>query len=763
MLPRLLHGYFREARIQAELRFGSGVLAVENSPDLYLREGAGICAEARVRQGRLSFPQPLRLGGFYALGGLYDFCAVDTDAAGKIRLKSCFPSLPKDSDITEPVLKGPLARAFPEKKIHPLPLADLLKAFTQSPEAGGGDDPLLSALRQVTLKAEIPGETWVVDPPGTPGGSCHPLSAGLEAYLDLPRLKDNLAAGLWRSFDFSGLERGSKVLWPHFDLSRLPLPEGWSIPEGLADLEIRYFPEEGATRLQIRNMKARAQIAPLFGESEIILQGAANLVLRRGGEIELEAEGLRVETPLNAIEGAGLPNLSVILDGSARGSFKNGSFALAGSRFSLRDLQWQVPKEHPAPLGSSGLSWFGTLVGQGEVEYEGAGRTWKRLDFELSGDLAILQAEGASLLKAEGLSVDLKGDSQRLTLEGDAVALNYGAAAIEPRFSFVLKPKLEGEDWGMDGEGTLKLRGLNVPLALVSELELKAGAKQGELKLPSIAFDYDGRSWTRKGRAELQWSEQGLAGRIRLPDLPGGNALDLRLRRTAESERIAGSFQFRPSRLPLASGLFAEDLKVSGSFTTDPWSSLLAKPRMSLKARVEGKLDGGLSGPFDADLQGSLSYSPARRSVFLWLDPRRGSELRLGPLSLPGESRTVEGEFPLKGTWQAVLLPKGILIGGRGVGIQGGEVRVGDGSSRAKAVEGFDLVADQLWSVQNGIAYAGGEGIRLEARVEPSVWLGSNVQGLGSRKVFLITDQLPLSAEAYWRLFVKSLKAEGGR
>ncbi|HEX5035378.1 MAG TPA: hypothetical protein VFW62_12940, partial [bacterium] len=115
------------------------------------------------------------------------------------------------------------------------------------------------------------------------------------------------------------------------------------------------------------------------------------------------------------------------------------------------------------------------------------------------------------------------------------------------------------------------------------------------------------------------------------------------------------------------------------------------------------------------------------------------------------------------GTWQAVLLPRGVLIGGRGVGIQGGEVRVGDGNSTTKAVEGFDLIADQLWSVQNGIAYAGGDGIRLEARVEPSVWLGSSVQGLGSRKIFLVTDQMPLSAEAYWQLFTKSLKAEGER
>jgi hypothetical protein len=261
----------------------------------------------------------------------------------------------------------------------------------------------------------------------------------------------------------------------------------------------------------------------------------------------------------------------------------------------------------------------------------------------------------------------------------------------------------------------------------------------------------------------VNWSEKGLAGEVHLPDLPGGHALDLRVRRAADSDRLHGGFQFRPARVNLGPGLFAEDLKLKGSFSTGPWAGLLAKPRVSLNARIEGKLDGTVRGPVSAELLGSLSYSPARRSIFLWLDPRRRSALQVGPLSLPGETRTIDADLPLKGTWQAVLLPQGVLVGGRGVGIEGGEVRIAAGASKVKAVENFALIADQLWSVQNGIAYAGGDGIRLEGRVDPSAWLSSGVQGLGTRKIFLVTDQLPLSLDAYWELFTKSLKAEGRR
>ncbi|HKX12525.1 MAG TPA: hypothetical protein VJP40_05185, partial [bacterium] len=681
LLSRLLQGYFREAHLEAGLNFGPTTLVVDDSPDLQIRDGAGICAEARIHQGQVSFTRPLQLGGFYALGGFYDFCSVDTDEAGKLHLKSCDCSLPKDSDITEPALKGPLARLFPEKKVHPVPLTELLKVFMQPGEAQGGDDPFLSALRSVQLKARVPSETWVDDPPGTPGGSCHPITASMEAYLNLPKLKDNLAAGLWRSFDFSGLERGSKILWPRFDLSNLPLPQGWSIPEGSADIEVRYFAEEGTTQIQIRNLDARAKIQALFADSELKIQGDAQLILRRGGEIELQTEGLRIEAPLASIEASGLPNISAILHGKAGGKFKDGAFSLAQLRFSLSDLQFQVPPQHPSPLGASGLSWHGTLIGQGEVEYDGSSKLWKSLLLELSGDLSVLNPEGSPLLTAKGLALELKGSSDRLTLEGDALALSYGAAAIQPRFAFNLRPKLDGENWQVEGDGSLSLSGINVPLAVTLDLELRAQADQGRVNAASIAFDYDGRKWTRKGRAEVSWSEKGLDGQIHLPDLPGGNALDLNLRRAANSDRLNGSFKFRPSRLNLAPGLYAEDLKLKGSFSTGPWSGLLAKPRASVNARIEGKLDGLFGGPLAAELLGSVSYSPTRRSVFLWLDPRRRSALHVGPVSIPGESRNIEADLPLKGTWQAVLLPRGVLIGGRGVGVQGAEVSVGDGAS----------------------------------------------------------------------------------
>src|SRR5262245_5933094 len=203
-------------------KFHKTVIPVDGAPDLKIAEGSGLCAGLKADKGKLSTSRPIYIGGVTALGGILDFCQIDVSADNKIKMSECPCAWPYSKDITPQVMDSPLGVLFPNQKIQPVPWEDIGKIKLGGSSGGGLGSILETSLQEITLKAKIPSDIWVDDPPGTPGGSCHPLWAGVELYLDVPVLKETIENERYKQLDFSGVREASFVDWPRFDLSFLP-------------------------------------------------------------------------------------------------------------------------------------------------------------------------------------------------------------------------------------------------------------------------------------------------------------------------------------------------------------------------------------------------------------------------------------------------------------------------------------------------------------------------------------------------------------
>ncbi len=806
---------FRRADFQLLLKFHQTTLPIEDSPDLKILEGAGLCARFHSHDGKLAASGPVGLGGFVALGGLFDFCGVDADPAGRLILDSCPCSLPKSEDITAPVLQSPLGALFPEGRAEAVPLLRFrrLLGAASGASAGPGAD-LLGALVEATLKITVPSDIWVDDPPGTPGGSCHPLLAGLEFFLDLPLLRKNIEEARWKTFDLSGIQEGSRVDWPRLDLSALPLPEGIRIPEGRADLRVDFRPESGETEIVLNHLEARVQIPALFGEPSVRLRGGLTLMLKRGGEANLDFRDLEIELP-------GLPpgpeaalGASLRLKGGVRLRYDAAAsdLKIQGAKLQLEEIRLKSLADRALQFAAEGPLWAGDVSGNLEIDYDAAlspdplrvsgelaggvvaeldgrrfevknlhavwsgpfaegaeGLSPRAEDWEvmLGGDLAVALPGAAAGFTAEGVDLYWGKADSKLRLEGDARQFKFGPLALRPKLRLEIQRQDSDGKTAWTGTGAWELSGEAPPMRFGSELSFKTDLRDSEWVLSALRAEKSGKVLAEGGKVRGRSDAKGFRATLEIPRALDGAGLELSLRKAPDVDHFNGGFRIGPGEIALAPGWRLKGAEVSGHYQTPPWQELLAKPRVAVDLRAAARLDTGPAGvPISAGVQGSLSYSPEKNSLFLWVNPRGNSPLRLGPAEFPGLPGKVEASAEFQGTWQIVLTPHGALVGGRGVGLREGEVWLetgeGDSARRQPWFSAFSVKADQLWSVQKGVAYAGGDGIRLEADAHLGAWFPELPAEASKRHVVLIVDQAPLSSPAFWKLFAKSL-GEGGK
>ncbi|MFO1462229.1 MAG: hypothetical protein U1F66_00470 [bacterium] len=802
---------FGEGAYSFQLRFHRAELPVSDSPDLKILEGAGLCAGFQVHHGQMSAPDGIGLGGFVALGGLLDFCKIDVNPAGRLILSECPCAFSKKQDITQPVLQSPVGALFPTGRFDPVPLGSLRK-LTEGIASGDGQslgDRLLGALYEATLKAKLPTDLWVDDPPGTPQGSCHPLMAGLEFYFDVPALRKNLAAGLYRSFDFSGIRSGSFVDWPRFRLDLLPLPEGIRIPEGRADLKVTFSPESGDTTVTLKNLDAKLQVPALFGESKVQAKGDLLLHFKSGGAIEVEAKGLRLSS--RDFPTVQEPSLAadVTIDGTLSLKYDPAGTGLSLRRafLQLDNLELKTPAGRGLEIGAGGPVVGLSLAGNAELDYDadaGEEPLWlsgelagealgessgRRLEFRnlelswngpfrdtgaglrprledwslwLGGDLSLGASGKEAGFELEGLALGWDGDGTKALASAEAKELRFGPLAIQPRLRLVMTPE-EGSFW--QGTGDLSLVGAAPRFELASALALRTDLHDIEWTLSALHAEQSKRSLAQGGKFRGKKDAQGFRAWLEIPQALGGKALRLSVRQGADSDRLSGEFHLEPDAWHLNSGTELKGLRLDGSYWTPPLGAWLASPRVYLKAQAGGRFEGEWSGPFAAGLAGSLSYSPEKKSLFLWINPKASAPVQVGPLKISGMPGTLEGTGQLQGTWQLVLGPHGSILGGSGVGLKGGVLRWRNGtdpsSPALEVLSNLSLRADQLWSVQKGVAYSGGDGIRFETDLHVDALNSGVPADSGKRHLVYIVDRLPLNLAAYWRLFAKSPPAEG--
>jgi hypothetical protein len=213
----------------------------------------------------------------------------------------------------------------------------------------------------------------------------------------------------------------------------------------------------------------------------------------------------------------------------------------------------------------------------------------------------------------------------------------------------------------------------------------------------------------------------------------------------------------------ITNDLKIQEILLKGNFQTPSIPELFESPHVWLSNEARAKFVGPISGPLKASLQGSLRYDPVKKHFYLWINPKKPSEIAVGPLNVAGENISLEGKAQLQGTLVAVLGKYGIGIGGGGLGVKDGELflnlKEGDlnDPKRVPILFNSSIVADQLWQIQRGVAYAGGNGIKIDLNVNLDALQGKvdTDAASGKRHILLIVDQLPLSFPGYWRLFKK--------
>ena len=829
---------FKERDLKVTLKFHGTEIPVDNGPDLKIVEGAALCMGLNSHDGKLSIPAPIGMNGFHALGGFLDFCRLEARPDGRIIMSECPCTLPYSRDITDEVMESPLGTLFPDRRLQPVGLLEVLKLKFSGGSGPGVGDRLLNALQAVHAKIQT--DVWEDDPPGTPGGSCHPVWASLELFLDLPVLQKAIREEKYKLFDFSGILEGSSMTWPGFDLGALPLPEGIRILFGKADLNVRYHPTDKKTEILLKKLDAEVLIPELFGEEKVRLKGDASVTLQAGGIVSLHFDGLRVEIPgFPSGEGRAL-KLGARLFGDLlfRPDPASSKTVFSEAHLKLDEVNLTTLLNKGIRIGNSAIVWGGELQGSLEVDYvstnpseplhlradlkgslkgDAKDRLFDLKNLKLSFDGSLQKTGEFYLPNLRTSKGSLQGDFElkdsqerpllslseafiRLSearLEAGAKELRSGRLSLAPSLGLNLVSRPAGDSILIDGEGDISLLSSTLPLRIGAPLKISTDLKKLEWSLPVTGeqvvgpFVFKGDADLHGGGAfsegwtgplqniriktlrpfEIRKEEKLLAKNVRIsgngsakgsvlhfhaPSLLGKMGLDLTVGRKAGSDRLWGAYRIKPRALEVNSNLSLKDISLTGNFQTSPISELLEKPKLFVSGSAQGRTEGILSGPLSASYQGSLTYSPEKNSVSLWLNPKN-SNIALGPLKA-FEGTALEGSAGLQGAYVLTFTKHGVAIGGSKVGLKEGQILLlpdGTDGKKTPLLTGLSFIADQLWDIRGGVAYGGGEGIKIETDLHLNALQDGVSAPDGKRHILYIADQVPISLDGYWRLFKK--------
>jgi len=240
---------------------------------------------------------------------------------------------------------------------------------------------------------------------------------------------------------------------------------------------------------------------------------------------------------------------------------------------------------------------------------------------------------------------------------------------------------------------------------------------------------------------------------------PGKGRLRALVHRSVRSGYTSGNYLLQGLPISVGDGTEVSGLMAEGRFGMTP-----GRPYVALRdGRISAALTGKLQGPVVAQYEGTLGVDTKTGVINFRL---KDGGIDVGPIQNEDGTLAVEMHAQPQGTMTASMQDGRVLIGGRQIGFHSGEVyvRIGgqDGVNadwRQEPVLDVSLVADRFRGVRRSTAYSGGDGMRFYAECHPEALnrLGIST-GDFSLPVDASFDRLPLSIDAYWRVFQSWLR-----
>ena len=769
--------------------------------DLSIDEEARVCSWQETDDGIFSFTRPLVMEGFSTFGGWIEPDRIQKTADDGVAVgMSCL-----SYDVTDQILKSPVGSLFPDGKIGPVSLLDLdtLKFRTEGPAGEGVFSKIKDAAHLLSVRACPNG---VFNPASTDlFDFCLDTEAAVALYVDFQEFLSLLNSEGFKNFIFDGIEVGSFVDWPQFDLAALAsyfsVPSGLQISKGLTDLRV-WRPDDDTLKIALNNLDAEI----IIGGKQVRLHGNVEVTLGEGGKLGVHFGGLTIELPSFPSQQEDLASFSGKIEGdvqlhlgpsgrpvieeahltvddldlatkAGRGiRFGKGDFALG---FSLQGIEGRgvkidyVPSDPIQPLRTEWALTGSALVESGKktfdltnIRFEGKGG-WqeingrllpKNLSLQASTEVKVGDFQFVPSLHLDLTSVE-KGDG--FQVDGDGA---WTVTASSPQLSLgsdlhLSTTDLRNFDFSADFTkdqilGSIAASGKMTVVGKLSRDDKKSLLKSFRIKTTKpYAVTSGDKTVLKNVQVEGKGANHHSVITVRTP------VVTVDLWNLPWTDRLNGAYRIRRRKIGVNAEFALNNVYVRGRFISHPFGEFFEKKSVFLSGAASAGIGGKLEGPIAADYQATLRWAPEKSAVLLSFNSKKPSTVSVGPILVKDENSVIEANANLQGTLIARYGGGGIAIGGDDIGINEGKVFVGrdgpimvDGQGqKIPAVYDLSFVADQLNGVRNGVAYCGGRRCRLEAVVDLVPVKVAFDPKRSKLPIFKTPHRIQFSPAAWWR------------
>lgn len=341
VMPLFANGHFRSC-----VSLHGTTIPVPKAPDLSIEEGARVCASWETHDENFFLSGPVAMQGFSTLWGLV---GIDRIVAGERGVLQAGNGCLVSQDLSGMIQGTALESLLPGGRLRPIPFSAIPKL-----EIAGGD--FLPLLEKMVHLVGIEGEICT-------DSSCQTPWASIALYFDLPLLKKNWETQGFRGLDLSGLLRGSRVEWPHLDLTRLPWPPGVEVLSGRADVSWRYDPDAHVTEIQAKAIDLQVILLDTPMTQPTHITGDLGLSMDNRGNLWVRMDHLSIDSPSVPLGGIDAGSLTATLDGELFGTVD-----LATYRPHLQEAHLEVSGVTLRTKPGTGIQWGpGGIVTAGEL------------------------------------------------------------------------------------------------------------------------------------------------------------------------------------------------------------------------------------------------------------------------------------------------------------------------------------------------------------------------------------------------------------
>lgn len=765
--------------------------------DLSIDQGARVCSRQETDDGIFSFTEPLVMEGFSTFGGWVKPDRIQKTADDGVAVGTECLSY----DVTDKIMKSPVGSLFPDGKIGPVSLLDLdtLKFRTEGPAVEGVFSKIKDAAYLLAVQACPNG---VFNPASSgPFDFCLDTDSRVALYVDFQEFLGLLNSEGFKDFVFDGIEVGSFVDWPQFDLgalaSFLSVPSALQISKGLVDLSV-WRPDDDTLKISLNNLDAEIVV----GGKQVRLHGNVEVTLGEGGKMDVHFGGLTVDLPSFPSSQEDVASLRTSLSGEITLHLdSSGALAFDEARLKFNDIDFATKPGKGLRVGN--FAFAPSIQGHVAIDYKPSDLAGPlQTEWSLTG--SALAEAGKQTFDLTNIRFEGKGGWQEingrllpknLSLQA-SMEVKVGDFKFVPSLHLDLTSVEKGDGFQVDGDGDWTVTASAPQLSLGSDLHLSTTdlrnfdfsadftkdqilgsiAASGKMTVVGKLSRDDKKSLLKSFRIKTTKPYAVTSGdKTVLKNVQvegkGANRHSVITVRTPVAtvdlwnlpwtDHLSGAYRIRRKKVGVNPEFALNNVYVRGKFSSPPFGDFFEKKKVFLSGAASAGIGGKLEGPIAADYQATLRWAPEKSAVFLSFNSKKPSTLSVGPITARNEKIILEGNANLQGTLIARYGGGGVAIGGDDIGINQGKVFVGrdgpimvdDQGQKIPAVYDLSFVADQLNGVRNGVAYCGGRRCRLEAVVDLVPVKVAFDPKRSKLPIFKTPHRIQVSPAAWWGAF----------